>query len=93
MIPREPWQREKKTVEATKEPITRSRLVSDLRNIGLNDGDVVIVHSSLSKIGWVVGGPVTVIEALMDGVGSEGTIVIPTHSTDNSEPSPWNYPA
>ena len=93
MIPAESWKREKLIVDATKDPITQSRIAADLRNIGLRSGDVVVVHSSMSKIGWVVGGPVTVIEALMEVLGTEGTLVIPAQSTDNSEPSPWQYPA
>ena len=88
----EPWQREKLTVDATKKPITQSRLVTDLLAIGLNAGDIVIVHSSLSKIGWVIGDSTTVIEALMEVLTSDGTLVIPTHSTANGEPSSWNYP-
>ncbi len=93
MIPKEPWEREKLIVDNTKEPITQSRLVGDLFSIGLKSGDVVIVHSSMSQIGWIVGGVVTVIAALMESVGEEGTIVVPTHSTDNGEPSPWQYPS
>jgi aminoglycoside 3-N-acetyltransferase len=93
MIPAEPWRREKKIVDVTKEPITHSRLIADLRNIGLTSEDVVIVHSSMSKIGWIVGGPVTVIDSLMEVVGPEGTLLFPAQSTDNSEPSPWQYPA
>jgi len=88
----EPWQREKLTVDTTKEPITQSRLVKDLSAIGMNAGDIVIVHSSLSKIGWIVGDSTTVIEALMEVLTPKGTLVIPTHSTANGEPSGWNYP-
>ena len=62
----EHWQREMLTVEATKEPITQSRLVKDLSAIGLKARDIVIVHSSMSKIGWTVGDSTTVIDALME---------------------------
>jgi len=93
MIPAESWKRERITVESTKEPITKARLVNDLHNIGIKRGYTVIVHSSMSKIGWIVGGPVTVIDALMEVVSPEGTLILPAHSTDNGEPSPWQYPA
>lgn len=59
---------------------TRSRLVEDLRRLGVGDrpGSVVIVHTSMSAIGWVVGGAQTVAEALLDAVGAEGTILVLT---------------
>lgn len=53
-----------------------------LRKIGLKKGDIVGVHSSLSSFGYVEGGADTVIDALMEVVGREGTIVMPTHSTN-----------
>jgi aminoglycoside 3-N-acetyltransferase len=49
-----------------------------------------MVHSSLSKVGWTVGGPVTVIRALLDVLGTAGTLVMPAESPDVSDPSTWN---
>ena len=89
----EPWEREGKIVEATKEPITKKRLVDDLRRAGVNEGDTLIFHSSMTSIGWIVGGPVTVISALMEAVSKKGTLVMPTQSGDNGEPSNWKRPA
>lgn len=60
--------------------------------MGLEEGMVVIVHSSLSAFGWICGGPVTVVQAFMDSVGEEGTIVMPTQTADNSDPSGWQNP-
>jgi aminoglycoside 3-N-acetyltransferase len=73
-------------------PRTRGSLAEDLRQLGLEAGTTVLVHSSLSSLGWVVGGPVTVIQALMDVITPEGTLIMPTHSSDNSEPSYWRNP-
>ncbi|MBV6623881.1 MAG: AAC(3) family N-acetyltransferase [Rivularia sp. (in: Bacteria)] len=73
-------------------PRTRKTLTQDLINAGLTPGITVIVHSSLSSLGWVCGGAVTVIQALMDVVTSNGTLVMPTHSTDYSDPEPWQAP-
>lgn len=56
-------------------PITRSRLVKDLRALGVEPGDVVMVHTRLSAIGWVVGGSGTVVHALLDVLGPEGTLM------------------
>ena len=49
-----------------------------------------MVHSSLGKIGWTVGGPVTVIRALLDVIGSDGTLVMPAESPQVSDPVDWN---
>lgn len=35
--------------------VTKERLVTDFRKLGLKEGMVVIVHSSLSALGWVCG--------------------------------------
>jgi aminoglycoside 3-N-acetyltransferase len=89
----EQWEKERLVVERTEKPITRSTLVHDLRNIGLHPGNVAIVHSSMSRIGWTVGGPVAVIEALMETLTEEGVLAMPALSTDNTEPSAWQRPA
>ena len=88
-----PYENERLLVEATKEPITKKRLVGDLRKAGIRPGDTILVHSSMRSIGWIVGGAVTVIAALMEAVTKEGTLVMPTQSTENGEPSHWQYPA
>ena len=58
--------------------ISKARLVADLRAIGLRRGMMVMVHSSLSKIGPVAGGPETVVEALLTAIGRTGTLVMPS---------------
>ena len=42
-------------------PNTLASLLRELRELGLSTGMTVMVHSSLGKVGWTVGGPVTVI--------------------------------
>ena len=66
---------------STEEPrphITNDVLVEGLRDLGLTDGDVAIVHSSLSRFGYVEGGADTVVDALLAAVGPEGTVAVPT---------------
>lgn len=75
-----------------KEPITIDIMVRDFKALGLKNGMVMIMHSSLSKIGWVVGGAQAVVEALLNVVGPDGTIVVPTFTGANSEPSEWEHP-
>ena len=58
--------------------VTDTMLVDGLRSLGLTDGDTVIVHSSLSRFGYVEGGADTVVDALLAAVGAEGTVAAPT---------------
>jgi aminoglycoside 3-N-acetyltransferase len=74
------------------EIVTATSLARDLRALGLPEGAPVIVHSSLSRLGWVVGGAQAVVEALRRTVGAEGTLVMPAHSGHLSEPSRWEHP-
>jgi aminoglycoside 3-N-acetyltransferase len=73
-------------------PVTQRTLVSDLRRLGVPPAEVVIVHSSLSAIGWVGGGPHGVVLALEEVLGDDGTLVMPAHSGALSEPSQWQNP-
>lgn len=61
--------------------LTRDDIVAGLRNLGLQPGDKVLVHSSLSALGHVEGGADTVIDALLEAVGPEGLVMVPTFST------------
>lgn len=73
-------------------PPTRASLAADLTALGLHEGDTVIVHSSLRAVGWVPGGPVAVAQALLDALGSAGTLVVPTQTMGNSDPKYWQRP-
>jgi aminoglycoside 3-N-acetyltransferase len=55
-------------------------------------GSVLLVHSSLTALGWVCGGPVAVVQALLDTLGPDGTLVVPTHTPDNTDPAGWQHP-
>ncbi len=58
-----------------KEEITKSDLVSDIRAAGVSEGDLLNIKGSMKSIGWVKGGPATVVDALLEAVGPEGTLV------------------
>ncbi|MBM7649574.1 aminoglycoside 3-N-acetyltransferase [Bacillus ectoiniformans] len=79
-------------IERTKSVITKETLKKDFTSLGLTSGSQVIVHSSLKSLGWVVGAEVAVIQALMETLTEEGTIVMPAQTTYNSEPSYWQHP-
>ncbi len=63
-------------------PVTKEDIKAGLRKLGLKKGDNVCVHSSLSSFGYVEGGADTVIDALLETIGTEGTVVMPTHSAN-----------
>lgn len=49
-----------------------------------------MVHSSLSKIGWVIGGAPTVVEALIETIGPKGTLVMPAATPYCLHPEGWD---
>src|SRR3954468_1512893 len=55
--------------------IARSGLVADLRAVGLRPGAIAMAHTRMSALGWVVGGSETVVRALLDVLGPEGTLM------------------
>ncbi|TDC84851.1 AAC(3) family N-acetyltransferase [Micromonospora sp. KC606] len=73
-------------------PHTVQSLASDLRTIGVASGDVLLLHSSNRSLGFVVGGTQAVVQALLDVLGPEGTLVVPTHTPDNTDPAGWRHP-
>ena len=79
-------------VAKTPTPRTRATLLHDLGALGVREGTTLLVHSSLSAIGWVAGGEVTLIQALLDAVGPEGTLVMPAHSAHLTDPALWKAP-
>jgi aminoglycoside 3-N-acetyltransferase len=62
---------------------TRADLAAGLHGLGLRSGDRVVVHSSLRSLGHVTGGAETVVDALLDTIGSSGLLAVPTFSYDN----------
>jgi aminoglycoside 3-N-acetyltransferase len=83
---------EQEAIAKVKMPGSRDSLARDLADLGVAAGMTVLVHSSLSALGWVCGGPVAVIQALMDRLTAEGTLVMPAHSSDYSDPAAWANP-
>lgn len=71
---------------------TKQSLISDLKKLGIVEGETLLLHSSLSRLGWVNGGAETVISALLEVLGDEGTLVVPTYTGDNTDPAEWRSP-
>ncbi|OQR63260.1 AAC(3) family N-acetyltransferase [Streptomyces maremycinicus] len=72
--------------------VTRDTLAGELRALGVEPGEILLVHSSLRSLGWVCGGAVAVVRGLLDAIGPDGTLVVPTQSGDLSDPALWSRP-
>ena len=79
-------------IELAARPASVGSLTADLRALGLEGGATVMVHTSLSRLGYVAGGALAVVQALLDAVGPAGTVAMPTHSGDLTDPAGWEHP-
>lgn len=66
---------------------SRQSLVKDLRLLGVVEGMALIVHTSLKKVGQVIGGAAAVVLALEDALGDGGTLVMPTQTEQLCDPA------
>lgn len=83
---------EEQAIAAIKKPQTYDSLKADLSRLGITRGMTLLVHSSLSAMGWVCGGAQTVVQVLLDILTEEGTLVMPAHSGNYSDPAHWQNP-
>lgn len=82
-------------MNANRKVVLKNDILSALKEIGVSKGQSIMVHTSLSSLGFVCGGPQIVIEALLESIGEEGTIMMPTQSWKNLDPSTgvhWEEP-
>ena len=79
-------------IKQSNKPQSKTSIKKDLQALGLKSGDIILVHSSMSKIGWIAGREIAVIEALLEVVGLQGTIVMPSFTGENSQPELWQNP-
>lgn len=66
------------SAEKTTPLVTRQEIAAGLRALGLPEKATVLIHGSLKSLGTVVGGADAVIDAILDVIGPEGTLVVPT---------------
>lgn len=71
----------------------RRRIASGLALAGIRSGAMILVHSSLRSLGHVMGGAGTVVQALLDAVGPEGTLLMPALSYDAVTPASPRFDA
>jgi aminoglycoside 3-N-acetyltransferase len=72
--------------------VAQDRLVADLRSLGLRAGGVAMVHTRMSALGWVIGGSETVVRALLEALGPDGTLMAYA-SWDEHVYRPTDWPA
>ena len=75
--------------------VLKQDILHALAQVGVTRGQAIMVHTSLSKLGFVCGGAQTMIEALLESVGAEGTIMMPAQSWKNLDPTSgvhWEEP-
>jgi aminoglycoside 3-N-acetyltransferase len=78
--------------ERSPDPVTVDSMEADLRDLGVEAGQTVLVHGSLSSLGWVCGGAPAVVDALQRVLTEDGTLVMPTHSPGNRDPTDMGNP-
>lgn len=79
-------------IDVTRLPPTVESLARDLGALGVRPGSVLLVHSSLASLGWAIGGAPSVVAALTEALGPDGTLVMPSHSAGLSDPADWAAP-
>jgi aminoglycoside 3-N-acetyltransferase len=70
--------------------LTGADLVAGFRDLGVQEGDTLLVHSSYKSLGEVDGGVATVVEALLEAVGEQGTLIVPTFNFGFCEGEPFD---
>jgi len=71
--------------------VTKDIIKKTLNELEIHAGDVVLVHSSLKSMGHVDGGAEAVIDAFLETLGSEGTLVMPTLAQKNFERAYYDW--
>lgn len=82
-------------IEKERQIVLKEDLIKGFKKVGLKEGQSIMVHTSLSSLGFVCGGPQIVIEALIECVGKEGAIMMPAQSWKNLDPETgvhWEEP-
>lgn len=73
--------------------ISRAEIRGGLRGLGIEAGDALVVHGSLSSHGRVEGGAETVVDALLETVGERATVAMPTFTRYDEPYDPEESPS
>lgn len=63
-------------------------VAEQLRTLGVLPGCVLLVHTSFSNVGPIEGGPDALIDSLLEVLGPEGTLVMPSWQEDEEPYDP-----
>jgi aminoglycoside N3'-acetyltransferase len=66
--------------------MTRKEIDRQVRELGVPEGAVLVVHTAFSDVRPVEGGPAGLILGLQDALGPRGTLVMPSMSDDDETP-------
>jgi aminoglycoside N3'-acetyltransferase len=66
--------------------VAGNSLTTQLLDLGVRPGGVLVVHTAFSKLAPLAGGPMALIRALQDALGGDGTLVMPSMSDDDDHP-------
>jgi aminoglycoside 3-N-acetyltransferase len=80
------------TIDPALPPLTVESLAEQFAACGLAAGQTVLVHTRMSALGWIVGGEVAVIQALLRVLTPSGTLMMPTFSSNRTDPANWRNP-
>jgi aminoglycoside N3'-acetyltransferase len=66
--------------------VSKDQLTDQLRALGVEQGGVLLVHTSFRAVRPVEGGPLGLIEALRAAIGPQGTLVMLSSAADDDQP-------
>ena len=74
-------------ISNTKKPITKSDWLKALKQLKVDQQELLIVYADLKAFDYVIGGAQTVIEAIYEVAGYHTTIIMPAHKINQSCPT------
>jgi len=72
---------------------TKQDLKNMFEELCIRPGLEIMLHSSMRGLGYVVNGALDVIDALLELIGDEGTLLMPAHTGQLTDPADWRQPS
>ena len=66
---------------------SKQEILQQLETLGVQKGMVLLVQANVQRLGYIIGGSQALIEALMEAVGYDGTLVVPTFTPELMDPA------
>ncbi len=71
---------------------TRKDLKEAFTRLGVSRGMSLMLHAAMTPLGYVVNGPHDVIEAVLDCIGPDGTMLVSANTSQLTDPAEWKAP-